>query len=209
MIDLKVELNNFEKLSLHYSRAIPDLVARGVATGIRRTLPKMKKRVVTMMRRRIKLPPGSQKKIISQFAVTRGNDIDKMFGQVRVSSSSINLIHFVKGGKRVRKQKGVKVAARKPLKTEIVRGRQNAQKGAFIAKGKNGNLQVFRRMGNTKSYGRGVDRTNKAVRKVAGPNPAKLVDARFRFKTVSAGMRVLQKEYHKAMEFLLDRHRKV
>lgn len=210
-MNITINIDNIDKLTSLYSTKYKSAVTKSVRRAINRTLPTYNRDAKNLIKKAIKLPKKySITKIMSRKKYTGGSDIEKMHGTITVKSSAISLIHFVKGRKTPPKQKGVRVSNRKNLKYGIKPGQTSVAKGAFIARGRNGNTQVFRRMGGTKSSGSGVNRTNKAVRKIGGPNPAKLLADSNRIRRIQKRAKLkFKKEYNKSLLHLLSKMRSV
>lgn len=75
----------------------------------------------------------------------RGSRLDQLEASLEISGKPVSLIRFVVGKKEGRSQKGIPVRKRKPVVVEVRPGRRVKLKGAFIAQGRGGNNQVFRR----------------------------------------------------------------
>lgn len=76
-----------------------------------------------------------------------GMDINDMEAQIKILGKSLSLINFVRGQKMPRMQKGIKVHRRKSLRFEIKPSQIKNRGRLFIARGKNDNVHVFRRVG--------------------------------------------------------------
>lgn len=76
-----------------------------------------------------------------------GMSINDMEASITIAAKSLSLIHFVRGSKLPRKQKGIKVSKRRPLKFEVKASKIKKRDKLFIARGKNNNVHVFRRKG--------------------------------------------------------------
>lgn len=96
-----------------------------------------------------------------------------LLATVTISARELTMIRFIKGPKRPRKQKGIEVRKRKPLRAAVDKGKTRILKGAFIAFPHKGKPQVFRRMSDTKRVGR---RKVQKLRILRTPSLAVLVD---------------------------------
>lgn len=97
-------------------------------------------------------PPGIKSMItISKARYGRNIPTDRIFSTINSSDKPISLIHFVRGAKAPRNQKGIPVKNRLPIQVEITKGRKLRLNKAFIAKSRRGgSVQVYRRDGNAK-----------------------------------------------------------
>lgn len=82
-----------------------------------------------------------------QTTQARGNMVSMMWARLVVKGTPISMIHFVRGSKTPRKQKGVKVRSRRKVNVTIKPGMKETKRFAFIAKGRGGNVQLFQRKG--------------------------------------------------------------
>ena len=77
----------------------------------------------------------------------KGPVFNRLEAGLAYSDKPLDLIKFVKGKKSPRKQKGIKVSRRRPIKAEVRPGNVSTLRRTFIAKGRGGNFQAFRRHG--------------------------------------------------------------
>lgn len=90
-------------------------------------------------------PPGLRDMIVLDKAkYNRKDHLASFQSKVRTSDKPISLIHFVVGKKEPRPQKGIPIRRRRLLNVRISQKRAALAK-AFIAKGRGGAVQVFRR----------------------------------------------------------------
>lgn len=97
-------------------------------------------------------PPGIKSMIeITKARGGRNVPIDRIFATINSSNKPISLIHFVRGAKAPRNQKGIPVKDRLPIQVEITKGRKLRLNKAFIAKSRRGgSVQVYRKDHNAK-----------------------------------------------------------
>ena len=137
----------------------------------------------------------------------RSNDINKIKATLLISDRPTSLIKFVMGSKQPRKQKGIKVKRRKDIKTRYVKGGKITKvRGAFIARGKNNNVQVFRRNPNTKTIRTAAGRTNPHIIKQSGPVIwVRFLRDDFRRPIETEVAIKFQKEFMRAYKFFLEK----
>lgn len=94
-------------------------------------------------------PPGIRSMIeISRAKFQRSASLSQMYATVHMSNKPISLIHFIRGSKDPRPQKGIKIKDRKVLTAMVKRGGSIKLPKAFIAKSSRGGaVQVFYRKG--------------------------------------------------------------
>lgn len=107
---------------------------------------------LSVVDKRINLPKTGKKTLWRKFHYMKTNlkgQLPDINLELVFRKSGPELIHFVQGRKRPMRQKGIKVAARKPIKVEVLRGKRDIAHNAFIAKTSTG-YHVFRRGKNKK-----------------------------------------------------------
>lgn len=140
--------SNFSALE----KALAAVEEKPVRTIVKRS---MNKGLDTLIRRAGKIAQKERflkLSVIKSRYFTRGNPSGNLFTQLSsyfgVSNQKISMLHFVKGPKTPRRQKGIPVRKRKRLRFEVQKGRRFTGKGAiFMAKLSNNRVQVFRRGG--------------------------------------------------------------
>jgi len=196
-IKIEADLRKFgQELNL-FNDKHKEAVVKSVRRAIKRSVTPYRKNTKKLIQRNVRLPRAVPiNKIVTKFAKTGGFNINKMLGQVRVSSKPISLIHFVKGKKSPARSKGVKVSRRKPLRFMIKPGKTTKGNRRFIAKGKGGNYQVFQRRG----------KKSNPITKQNATNPAWIVRDQIKIKRLKLfGALKLQKEYEKSLAHLLSK----
>ena len=78
-----------------------------------------------------------------------GKKIKDMVAFIHIKPKTINLYQFVVGNKKPRKQKGIKVKRRKPIKVRYKKGKTETRPALFIAKVK-GRYMLLNRLANKK-----------------------------------------------------------
>ncbi len=116
--------------------------------AVNKTLTSTRVQASRMLRAKINLKAGLFKnKYTKIFKAQRGT----LHGHVELSNKPLSLINF-KRGKSIASQKGKSYKQRPKLNISYRKGKKTNLKGAFLAKGKNGNVHIFKRAKGSKSY---------------------------------------------------------
>lgn len=144
MIDIQLD-HDIEQARFY----LTDLKKKALVAATRQAMNKSTTALQTFMNRKVrerrKLKAGLIKRKYFKLKKATGRQLRAMKAGVSVSNKPVSLIHFVRGGKNPTSQKGVPVNRRRKVRVEVTPGRKVTLQSAFIAQGKNGNMQVFRR----------------------------------------------------------------
>lgn len=122
---------------------IPDkIVMAATRASINRALTTGRKEAGKTLRQRLNVKSRQMKSKIRKHNASGGNLLS-LVGKLSFDDHPQPLIAFVKGGKNVIVQKGIKVQKRRKVKVEITRGKKFVMKGGFIQKVKS--KQLFKR----------------------------------------------------------------
>lgn len=97
-----------------------------------------------------KLKKGEINRDFFKMIKARGGKIsasNALSAQLLVSGRPMSMIRFVLGSKTPRPMKGLSYKQRRKIKVEVFPGSKITKAHAFIAKGQNGNFQLFQRQG--------------------------------------------------------------
>lgn len=139
---------SFEDNLKGLERLYGDLAKRAYPTATRRALNKGMGVEFTSLDKKVRALRRIKKKELKKFLrkqPTREKRMENMVTEVRMSGRKIPLVFFVVGKKEPRKQSGIGVRKRRKIKIEVRKGKRITLKRAFIAKGRRGKNQVFRR----------------------------------------------------------------
>lgn len=180
---------------------LTDLKFKVITRGVRQGLNRAAKRGRTETRKTVRksIYNLKLKQLAREINTTpaRQRVLPDLESSIDISFNKISLRRFLTPAQLNRSQKGIKVKKRKRLRVRISPGRTSTLKKAFIAKGRNNNIQVFRR------------RTKKSlpivVQKV--PSIAKQLDKKPSvFKSLLARIQAIQiKEVDRAIAFQLSK----
>lgn len=198
-IDFEGGLREFESVLSSLGRKAAPKAHRN---ALNRSLTKLR----TSMLDNIRLHYRVQKKetkdryMVSQRA--RGNDIGNMVASLTVKGGAISLIRFLsKARRKPLKQKGIKVSKRKRLRIQVKPGSNVTLPKAFIAQGRNNNMQVFRRRTGTTKNGKEI------ITKQSAPSLPKLFERvqSIRNNSVADAEKTYVKEFDRQLKFFLDK----
>lgn len=113
--------------------------------SMNRTVMMLRTRANRLAREERKLKSSELNKDFFKVKKAYGNNLGALQASLQISGRPMSLIRFVVGPKQPIPQQGIPVRSRKNLKVEVKPGRRVALSTAFIARGRGGNLQVFRR----------------------------------------------------------------
>lgn len=120
-------------------------VVNAARKSMNRSISSVRTRINKDLRKERKLKAGVINRRYLNVKKAKGRFLADLEASVGVARDPVSLIHFVVGQKEPRNQKGIAVGKRKPLTVEVVPGRRIKLRSAFIAKGRGGKNQVFRR----------------------------------------------------------------
>ena len=142
------------------------------------------------------VPPGTKGMFEVIKATAQGaTSPDKIYALVSASTKPISRIHVIRGSKLPENQKGIPIRARRKLKGTLYDGKTIVLRREFIAKGKNNNMQVFRRS----------RKTNK-MEKRSVPSAAKVFNKGYMRDPVTMyGIDRFGKEYESAVSYYLSK----
>jgi len=114
--------------------------------SLNKTLSSVAARANVMIREQRKLKLSAVKSYF-RMRKAQGNSLTALEAKFEISSKPVSLINYVVGKRSPQSTAGIKVSKRKSVKVEIVPGVKTTLLSAFIANGRGGNTQVFRRRG--------------------------------------------------------------
>ena len=145
-IQIKIE-HNLTDLSATLDKIKRRAATTAVRQALNRTIMSTRSQTNKAFRQERKLKVSDINNKYTSIKRATGLNIDTMQSEIRIKSKSLSLINFVRGQKLPRAQKGISVVKRKPLKFEIKPNAIKDRRHLFIARGKSGNVHVFRRQG--------------------------------------------------------------
>lgn len=168
---LKVNiLHNFDAIEDFYSARIQEIAGPAVKSAMNKTLISARKEALKLIHKKIKL--NTRKKPKKVFAAqnvvlfkAQGTNAFNMEAAMAFSARPLSLINFVTGSAQPRRQAGITIKKRKPVKAQVMRGRKFTVKKAFIVKGKNNNYQIFKRSGNKALIKQGIPSLSHLIKK--------------------------------------------
>lgn len=144
-IELKIE-SNISAAQAFFSKAEKSLLIKAVKQTLNKSLQFLVTESVREVRKRRAL---KAKDVKAKWFMTnknfKGMDARRYNVMLSIRKKPISMIDLVRGSKLPRKQKGIPIAKRKPIRAEITPGESKLLKGAFIAMARGGNYHVFRR----------------------------------------------------------------
>lgn len=164
--------------------------------SLNRSLSALQTRANKKTREERRMKARDIKKDFFTLVRARGSDFARLNAQLIVSNKVLSLIRFIVGPREGRSQKGIPVRKRKPVTVHVRPGRRVKLKGAFVAKGRGGNNQIFRR------------RTKKStpIVKQSVPSLASLFNRpKFRVPLETFAQQRFEIEFNRAFEFQLNK----
>lgn len=120
-------------------------LVRATRKSMNRSLSALQTRANKKAREHRKLKAREIKKDFFNLKKAKGNHLHRIEAELGVSGRPMSLLRFVVGQKEPRRQKGIPMRSRRKVQVEVRPGRKVKLDSAFIAKGKGGKNQVFRR----------------------------------------------------------------
>ncbi len=148
------------------------------------------------IRKHLKLKAGVINKKHLLVKKARGSRLESMESSLSISGKRLSLIDFVVGNKSPRPQKGIAVKRRKLLRVEVKPGRRSTLKKAFIAKGRGGKNQVFRRR---------TSKNNPIVKQSITAISTIIERRNLRTQLEVFGRKTFEKEFDRAFSFQLNK----
>lgn len=142
----------------------------------------------------------SAREMKSRFKIKK--DFKKLRATMGVTNDGFPMIMFVKGRKQPRKQRGVKVKNRRPLKVEVKPGLVESRPDLFIVR-KDGQSHVYRQ---NKDWQPGQEGSHKLFRQtVPPPSWLLLRQEPPRHRLVNHVKRKMQKDFQHQLKFFLGK----
>lgn len=198
-IGVKLDFSDLEKVA----KAIDfDVVKKSVKRALMRSRPTLQKAALEQVQTEVNIKSSEWKsKFTKMVSHLKGSAIDQLDVQLLINNRPTNLIDFKVGKKQPMAQKGIPVRSRRNLKFRYAKGKPSrvVDSRLFIARGRSGKPQVYRRKSDAKSTGQGVERSASPIIKQSGPIAwVHFKDAAFTAPIYAkVGMR-LQKEFVEA-----------
>lgn len=203
-LTISLDQKSINKTILKLEKFNDKAITKATRQAINKTVIKLQSLVIRRLLLMRKLKKGELKKRFTSTRKARGNDINAMRGIVEIKGTTVSLIRFVKGSKDPRKQKGISVRKRRPIKVEVIPGRVTRVKGAFIAKGSGGKNQLFRRIDNKLRKKKGKQKG--PIAKQASAALSLLIQrAEVKAALIKFANRELGKQFETALKFQLSK----
>jgi len=143
--DIFLELSDdLDKISMD---KVPVITRQALNRTLTATRSQFEKRVRSKLNLKLRT---IRKKEFTRIFNARGTDISSMSATISMSYKPISLVTFIKDAKPI-EQKGIPIKKRKKLSVRVGRKRVKLKK-AFVQRGKNNNLHVFKRVGKSPTY---------------------------------------------------------
>lgn len=143
MIQIKVDMRELS-LAEKFVKEERKVVLRAARRSLNRVITSTQKELMKEVREVLRLKTGEIKSRYLELVRARGNSLESLSGMIKISADPVSMIRLVVGPQSPRPQAGIPVRKRKALSVHIVPGRKVKTK-YFIARGKQGNVQVFAR----------------------------------------------------------------
>ena len=150
MLNIQIE-TNLKEVDVFLTGLKEKALVKSTRRSLNRTLSQFQTQLNRKIRQRRKLKASEIKRRFLRLEKAKGNMLRTMNAELAVSGDPVGLIRFVIGKKEPKSQAGIPVNKRKPITVQIRPGKRTKLEHVFIAKGKGGKNQVFRRK-TTKSF---------------------------------------------------------
>lgn len=147
-LDIKID-DSFRNMKRFITKIEVDVVRKSTRQALNKSIGSVRSLTNSEIRKRIKLKKGELNKRNLTVIKATGNVINSMVSTVKVSGRPVSLIRLVRGTRKPRPQKGVKVNKRKGIRVEIRAGKTLRRPHSFIVKG-SGNKNILVRRKTTK-----------------------------------------------------------
>jgi hypothetical protein len=141
-INIRIDDNFLDVAEAFKELGPKELVAAG-RRALNRTIVTVRKTAMDEIRQKRRIKPSTLREKHIWLEKAGGGMFNALSASVVFSSKPIPMLEFVRGRKSPTPQKGIKVARRKKVRVEIVPGRRQILKNAFIQHVRS--LQVFKR----------------------------------------------------------------
>ncbi len=198
-LNLSLE-SNLKKITITLDKIRTKAMVTAARQGLNKTLSKMNTLSANAVKQRRNLKVGIIKRKFFTQIKAKGSTLDRLEASLIVSAKPISAITYIVGKREPRSQKGITIRKRKKVKVRIRPGKTTILPNAFLAKGKSGNTQIFRR----KKRGKGS--TSLPIKKLSSPALSTLFDdKKFRTPLERASARIMVKEFNRAFTNQLKR----
>lgn len=140
--------DSLDDMNVFLTKARTDALVKAAKSSMNRGISKSNTSSRKQIRKRLyRLKASEVKTMLKPNKTSSKVDLQGLEVGLASRQRGPTMMRFVKGQKSPRKQKGIPVAKRKPVRVEIRPGRTHKLGRAFIAKAKGDRNQVFRRKG--------------------------------------------------------------
>jgi len=150
MTGIKIDIeHSLDDMNVWLTKSRTNLLFKAAKSAMNRGISKSNTSSKKQIRKKVYRLKASEVKSMLGMNKVRGSTgrLDGLEVGLKSRQRGPTMIRFVKGQKTPRKQKGIPVSKRKPVRVEIRPGRTHKLGRAFIAKAKGDRNQVFRRKG--------------------------------------------------------------
>lgn len=144
-------LTNVKELEISLRQFGDKVIVSSTRRALNRTVIKVRKESAKVIKLNYAgLKAGEIKSVFIRMRKAFGSDLNKLGAVVSFPDKPVSMIRMVVGSKSPRKQKGIKVGNRTPIKVQIQKGKKFVLKRAFIARTSGGDSEtthVFKNIG--------------------------------------------------------------